>query len=308
MRSVRGEHGFTLAELLVGMSMMLIVLMATLTVLDVFQKDYKKDQIRNETQDSARSAIDRISRDLRSAVSPCGSQTGVSCTGATSGALQRATATDLIFQVVEPVQVFGAGNPSNQEWVRYCLDGSGVLWKDISTWTTSPPPAMPSTGACPGPTSQWPTQVKLLSNVIDQTDSPTHTLFTYYYIQESSGGGTISVPKSLQIDLDVQSTGNPVLKTNIVGGVDLRNSLASPTANFSCTKSGATVTCDASSSSDPNGQSLQYDWYQASSCSGAPVAVTQTYSPGNLSGTYTFALLVTDTAGLNNCVAQTFTF
>jgi hypothetical protein len=165
---------------------------------------------------------------------------------------------------------------------------------------------MPSTTSCPGSTSNWPTQTKLINNVIDT--SAGKTLFTYYNIQESSGGSTISVPKALQIDLDVQSTGNPVLTTDLVGGVDLRNSLASPTSSFTCSKAAAVVTCDGSSSSDPNGQALSYNWYSGSSCSGTPVAVTQTYTPGNLSGSYTFALLVTDTAGLNNCVSQSYNF
>src|SRR5579872_4859089 len=59
MMRARDEDGFTLVELLVAMAITAIVFGATLTVLDVFQSNNRFDQLRNENQDNARTAIDR---------------------------------------------------------------------------------------------------------------------------------------------------------------------------------------------------------------------------------------------------------
>lgn len=313
MRRMSGQSGFTLVEMLVGMGMMVVVLMATLTVLDVFQKDYRRDQIRNETQDSARTAIDQMSRDLRSAASLCGTSTGTSCTGASSGALQRWTSTDIIFQAVSAGSAFGANDASNQEWVRYCLDSSGNLWREILAPTGSAAlPSMPTTSTCPGDTTSWPSQKKIATNLTNtSSQSCPNALFCYYTVSTNSSGTVVSLPKSVQFYLTSQSNTNPNLTTQITGGVDLRNSLASPTSSFTCTSTGS-VTCDGSGSSDPNGQTLEYQWYistgSTGSCSGTVQATTEAYTPGALSGTYSISLQVTDTAGLNSCSTQTKAF
>jgi prepilin-type N-terminal cleavage/methylation domain-containing protein len=312
MKRLTDQSGFTLIEMLVGVSMMLVVLSATLTVLDVFQKDSRKDQIRNETQDSARTAIDLMSRDFRSAASLCGNTTGSTCTGTSSGALQRATSTDVVFQTVSPGVAFGPNDASNQEWVRYCLDSSGNIWREINAPQSGGAlPAMPSTTACPGDTGSWSSQRKIMTNLTNTGSQP---LFQYYNVSTNSGGSIISLPKSVEFDLFVKSNTTPNLTTEITGGVDLRNSLASPTATFNCTKTSGYVSCDASGSTDPNGQALNYTWYLTSGTSTAcpptssNVSNSEVYSAGALSGTYSVALVVTDTAGLNNCSVTTYSF
>jgi hypothetical protein len=78
---------------------------------------------------------------------------------------------------------------------------------------------------------------------------------------------------------------------------------------------------NGSASTDPNGQSLSYQWYANAGSTGCASSTTGP-SSGALSGgttenyqagtyaantTETFALVVTDTQGLTNCNSQTVT-
>jgi prepilin-type N-terminal cleavage/methylation domain-containing protein len=65
---LRGEEGFTLPELLVGMIIGTIVLMAALTMLDTTVSLGTKVNKRVDATQRGRTALDRITRDLRSQV------------------------------------------------------------------------------------------------------------------------------------------------------------------------------------------------------------------------------------------------
>jgi prepilin-type N-terminal cleavage/methylation domain-containing protein len=91
MSRARANHGFTLIELLVTMTLTVIVFGATLSVLDVFQNDNRYELLRNEVQDNARTAIDRLARELRNVAAP---------TTLEAGALEQAKRYSLTFQTI----------------------------------------------------------------------------------------------------------------------------------------------------------------------------------------------------------------
>ena len=68
--SLRGEHGLTLVEALLALVLTVVVFGAALTALVAFQHNTTNGVLRNEAQDHARNALDRLARDLRSVAAP----------------------------------------------------------------------------------------------------------------------------------------------------------------------------------------------------------------------------------------------
>src|SRR2546421_6510342 len=117
--------GFVLVELLVATALTFVVFGATLTLTEVFQSDSRLQFQRSETQDNARTALDRFSRELRNVAAP---------SPKTSGALEAAKRYSLIFQTVSSTQGYSWGeNIVHASRVRYCLDNSNpsdeLLWR-----------------------------------------------------------------------------------------------------------------------------------------------------------------------------------
>src|SRR6476620_1431701 len=92
MSRVRGQEGFTMVEVIVAMAMMLVIFAATLTLLDTFQRDTRYDTLRNEAQDNARNALDRLAREIRNVAAP---------TTKTAGALERAEPYSVTFETID---------------------------------------------------------------------------------------------------------------------------------------------------------------------------------------------------------------
>ena len=65
MSRLRNEDGFTLAELLVGALLMMIVMSASLSVLDNLRRMGERTEKRVELQDKARQASRELARSLR---------------------------------------------------------------------------------------------------------------------------------------------------------------------------------------------------------------------------------------------------
>lgn len=312
MRSAREEHGFTLIEMLVGMSMSLIVMGAITFVLTSYLNNYRYDRFRDDAQQDAQVMIVRLSRELRSAASP---------SAGSAGLLEKATAYDLVFQTVSAGQVF-TGNPTNQMRVRYCLGANNTLWRQTETWTSSTAPAVPDTSLCPSTSSSWVTAsggspcCVTLSDITNEIGGDTtRPLFTYGPSGWTSTSQIQSVEVSLYIDRNPGHFPGP---TQLTSGIFLRNTLAPPAASFTYTETAVgsntrDIQLNGSPASDPNGQALTYQWYSGSgatcpSPTGAiSGATTQQYDAGHFStGTnQTFALVVTDTGGLTSCATQT---
>ena len=311
MRSLADEAGFTLMEMLVGMVMSLVIFAAGLTLLDTFQHQNQLDEQRIVVQDSGRTTIDRMTRQLRNvaAESPT-----------SAGAFERSGPNDLVFQTVQPNGTpYGGANATNQMRVRYCLDSStpsnGTLYMQTQTWTTAAGPSVPSdNGACPAPTSSgWQTTTVVVTNVtngIVNQSRPVTPVFTYAPL-----GSTLPAQINF-VDVDLFLNTNPANphpgETEMKSGIFLRNSFASPIASFTVDQTTAEVKLDASASSDPNGQALRFQW----SLNGTVVttATGQQWDAGPRdSSTFpagssqTFKLTVTSTGGLSATSSQTVT-
>ena len=312
MRRFSDQSGFTLVELLVGMIMSLIVFSAGLTLLDVFQRQSQADELRNQVQDSARTAIDRMGLQLRNVAAE---------TPNSAGALERSGPTDVVFQTVNPTYSFGGSNASNQMRVRYCLDSptasDETLYMQTETWTTATGPALPADGGvCPGPQSSgwdndpthFPDRV-VVTNITNEINGQSRPVFTYAPIGSTSPFQINSVEVDLFLDLN---PGKQPGETEMKSGIYLRNSFAAPSAKFTINQSTGQVVLDGSASSDPNGQALTYQW----SVDGTAVAgaTSQQFTAGPVNGSefpagsqHTFTLTVTNTGGLSDQTSQTVT-
>jgi type II secretory pathway pseudopilin PulG len=322
MKRASEERGFTLIELLVSMGLSMLVIGSVVTIITVFLNDSRYDTLRDTAQNDARTLVDRVSRELRSAAS--------SSSGA-SGLIERAGSYDLIFETVNPSTVYGGSNASNQYRVRYCLDGSQTLWRQTATWTTASAPAVPTSTACPDTNSAdyvqsgGATCCKELTDVTNTIGGDTtRPLFTY----GPTGWSSVSQIQEVQVNVitDLNPGHLPGPSPQLTSGIYLRNENSAPAASLSVTwianGSGTRdVTLNGTSSTDPNGQSLTYQWYANSGSTGCASSTagpatgaitggtTVVYDAGtfNANTTETFALLVTDTQGLTSCNSQTVT-
>lgn len=314
MKRAGEQEGLTLVEMLVSIAIGLLVFGTALTLLNVTLRDSRASQLRNEAQDGARTAIDRMSRELRTAVA---SSTG-------SALLEQATPYDMVFREVMPSNVTAA-NPSGQIRVRYCLDANNTLWRQTQTMQTATD-ALPDVGSCPS--ASWdpgpfvelgncaapPAPCTRITNEVGGDNRP---LFTYGPVGWSDPSQIKLVEMSLYVDENQNPDTEPPA-THLTSGIYLRNSLAAPLANFTWSKpvtSTTPIQLNASSSTDPNGQVLSYQWYNGGSCAAPsnplPVGGTSQEPPPQgpfPTGTNeTYVLVVTDTAGLSQCFAQTVT-
>lgn len=289
------DQGMTLVELLVTLTVTLIVFSAALSGLEYFQRANAAGQRRNESQDQARSSIDRLAFELRNVAAP---------SAGTAGTLEQAGSYSLVFQTVDASQISGGQNVANKKRVRYCLDASSpsseIVWKQEQRWTSATAPAIPSTTACPDPA--WGNQVKLVLNVTNTINGRIRPVFTYDPGSNPSPAQISSVQADLFIDL---APGSRPGESELSSGMFLRNSNRAPTAAFTATQVNGHVLLNASTASSPNGQALTYQW----SLDSSPIsgATTQQYDlAGLLSGsTHAVSLTVSDPGGLTGSTQNT---
>jgi prepilin-type N-terminal cleavage/methylation domain-containing protein len=298
MSRARAEDGFTLVELLVTMALALVVFGATLAVLESFQRDNRTELQRNETQDNARNATDRLAHELRNVAAP---------STKAAGALELAEPYSLTFETIDATGQ--SKNASQAMRARYCLNDSQpsneVLWKQVKRWSTPEPPAVPAATACPDLTGEdWESSTRLLQHVVNRIGGQSRAVFTYGPSGATLVSQITSVTSTLYIDLN---PGSRPGESQLSSSVALRNENRPPTAKFTAVQLGAgRVLLNASESIDPDGLALTYKWWENSTAlnTTAEQVETSALTPG---GKYTFKLEVADPGGLTSTAEQTVT-
>lgn len=300
MSRLQSENGFTLIELLVTMVITTIVFGATLSVLDVFQRDNVVDQKRSEVQDNARNAIDRIARQLRNVAAP---------SAGSPGALLTTKNYSMIFDTIGTASEYAWGeNKSHTMMVRYCLNNSNpeneVLWMQTLRWSTKTGPETPSPSGCPDLGGFWESNSQVVQHVTNRIDAEVRPMFKY-------SAATAPQTASVEVDMFLNLTPGHAPptgaahpgETQLTTGIGLRNANRPPIVEFTVTRiSPKFVRLDASASYDPDGLALTYEW----KVDGARLASTAQVTEVEESvGSHTYQLEVVDPGGLGEKKTQT---
>jgi prepilin-type N-terminal cleavage/methylation domain-containing protein len=246
----RREDGFTLVEVLLVSTLFLVVLGASIEAMVHFTRNNRLAEIRNDHAEEARTALDREARQLRNLAKRVSVPT-----------INKATSYDFIFQTSDP----------SRTWVRYCLDTSAPatesrarLWEMVSSSNT-----VPDTGTCPGNTGAWETANIVAQDISNRHGAADRPVFTYSCLHNATpcppadSSLVTGVASTLWVDDD--ATKDPP-ELRVTTAVYLRNQNETPTADFNVTPVGLRkVFLNAAASSDPEGRTLRYFWYQASS-------------------------------------------
>lgn len=292
MSGVRAdERGFTLPELLITMTTMLVVVFAMLTTFDVAVRGSSEAAARTDAQDAARTSLDGVARQLRNLASPTPQQ---------PQAVDRIEPYDIVFQTVDPNGPNAGLNVGNVRRVRYCLDSStpdrGKLYLQQQTWTTVLPPAVPSSTGCPG-TGWTGTAQVVADHVVNRRAGADRPVF-------AANSAVLTDVSQLHAELVVDvDPGRGAAETKLATGVFLRNQNRKPVASFTATTTAQGIVLNGSTSSDPEGDSLQYVWYDGTTKVGTGVVFTYAVSAGS---SHAISLKVYDSASLEG-VAPTQT-
>lgn len=283
MRRLLGEERgeFSVAGVLMSSAILVVVLAATLQLFEGFSTSASALTGSTASQDAARSAADRLARDLRNLASPLSEQPQT---------IDVAGAHDLVFKTIDDATGDTGANVTRTKRVRYCVPSGGTtLVGQEQTWTTATPPAVPSTSSCPA--SGWPTTQVLASGIRNRADG--NALQTFAYDQDTAA--EISAVH-LELDVDLDPLKAPA-STRISTGVFLRNQNRRPTAAFTATRSAQGIVLNGTASVDPEGQPLRYLW----SDGGVPVGEGPTRTISTTPGTvHTITLRVIDPSELDH--------
>ena len=277
----RGQ--MSLIEMLVAMSIFVGVLGATLFTFQTFDTLNRRTVSRAASQDSARTSVDLLAKNLRNLASP---------TIEKPQAVDKATSFDLIFQTVDPVGPNTGANASNIKRVRWCLDPSNAanekLYVQEQTWTTLSTPPVPANGTCPA--SGWTTTNVIAANLTNNYNGQSRPLFAY---DSATLTAVHEIHVDLYSDLDPASAPN---ETHITTGVFLRNQNAAPVGAFSYALQGSSaIVLNGSQSYDPEGGGLTYSWLD----NGTKVGTGVTFSlPVSSNTNHSIQLQVFDPSGL----------
>jgi prepilin-type N-terminal cleavage/methylation domain-containing protein len=295
MRHGRGQEGFTLVELLIAMSLITVVVMATISAFVSFNRNERVNRLQNESQDEARLTVERLSSQLRNLASP---------TDNVPESVEKATPYDLVFLTVDAVKPVGSANARNIKRVRYCVgdvvDGKAPLIKQQQTWqVVNPPPSFSTTGC---PNAGWGNSTEVAEDVVNTAQETPVPMFTYSPV--STPLNQISaIRANLMVDWN---PGESPAASTLASGAFLRNQNRAPTAACTVTYAGTgrQVALNGSGSQDPEGFNLKaYEWYADGGATKVATGVVGVWNAPT-SGTHTLKLHVLDQGGLTaeaNC-------
>jgi hypothetical protein len=291
MSRLRDEAGISLVELLISMSLMVLILSATMGVVELVQRQGADAAVRVDSRDEIRVAMDRMIRPLRTAVET------------PAGMVEAAGPFDLVYQSVgDTSPAAGQVNSTALQRVRVCLDTTtGKLYRQTKTFTDVAPAL--ATPPCGSTASGDYTTAKLLGTNI--TNGVSRPLFTYDY---RSGSTALKDLEGIAAVLYVDANGpRPPAEVSLSTAVTLRNVNQAPVASFTDAEVNGHALLNASSAVDPEGGDLTYAWYVDGGTTPAGSDIRFDRS-GLLNGsTHTFTLIVTDTGGLTDTVTRSIT-
>ncbi len=307
MARMRREEGMTLVELTIAALLMIVVMAATLTAVERFQRNTNSNQAVNDSQEAVRAAVDRMARELRNGAAPAKNSTA---------GIGRALAGDFVFQAVDD-SGGSTGNVRRARWVRYCLDDATPaderIWRQTYSWTGATAPAVPFSTFCPD--TNVGTSQLLASKVVNSLSTPGTALFTYDPTLPASPSAS-DYSKIQHVSFEVLVNADPARQakaSRLATGVYLRNQGVPPTAAFETpsVNGNGVVYLNGSASYDPLGGKLSYLWCDittnatCNASTGIGQGVTLEYpSP---SGNRTIKLQVTSTSGQTDSTTQTVT-
>ncbi len=244
-RRLRNQDGFSLPEVLIAMTIMLVVMTATLATLDSYGTRQKLDDRRSESQESLRRGVDHLERQLRNLATPVSQVKSI----------YRAEAADLVFQTADP----------QKRWVRYCIDtsdpltasGKAGLWYQVSGVSSDTPP-METT--CPS--AGWTSQEAVGEGVVNARDALARPIFRYNWPVVGDTSTITQIRTELWVDTNPGA--NPP-EQRLSSGVFLRNQNQAPVPGFTWSPNGHGVVLNASSTTDYEGRRLNYHWYYGTS-------------------------------------------
>jgi prepilin-type N-terminal cleavage/methylation domain-containing protein len=287
---MRRQHGFTLVELLIAMTLMLIIFGATLTTFERSTVLNQTNQDQNEQQAKVRNVIDRMAREMRNHAAPAPDQ---------QVGIDKADPYDLVFQTVDSVKPAGSNNSRNVSRVRYCLDTSvpenEKIFLQTQTWTTAATPPVPTTIICPAP--EWGAARVIADHIVNAYGGQQRAA----WIANSSQISHISAIRTrLFVDLDPTRLPH---EQSLDTTISLRNENQAPVAAFTYSvNANGSVVLNATGSYDPEGQRISYEWDDGSTPVGSDLAFTW---DNPALGQHTVTLIVTDGSGLSESTSQT---
>jgi prepilin-type N-terminal cleavage/methylation domain-containing protein len=272
---VRRQDGFTLIEVLLVSVLFVIVLTATLSTFDRFVSDSRESDVRLESVEKARRALDVEVRQLRNLAIRLNNVE----------VIHTLSDDDFIFQTSDPTRT----------WVRYCLDNTdptnAKLWQGqlaVPVGSTAPV-AVPS-GACPG--DGWSQKTVVAENVVNRINGAPRPVFDYRCADGTTTtcrvAGSFAKVIAVNATLYVDTTPNAGPKEmRVSSGVYLRNQNQKPIASFSFNDSGIRRTIlNGSQSSDFEGRTLRYHWFRGTVAE-ASIRCDNTTTTQNADGTQT---------------------